>query len=315
MKILYLCSKHTHDTKMSRIRFQSMTAVGKLCDLKWSGIGWDGYDNDKTVQENIDYLYGDSPPDIVVAYKPLDLKAFNEIKPVKCMRYNEMWNKEWTLEEILGSGTQVVICHHENDMKEYVKLNEVDHVKFYHVPHCAEASIYKDYGEEKVNDVLFTGVVSTHYPFRKKLRSVVRRRLNKIVKCRILNHPGRGGVPYNEIRGHTLEKYAREINRSKISLTCSSKYKYRLGKYIEIPMCHSLLAGDLPDEDQDFFKKFMLVLEPSWSSNQIVDKIVHYVKNDKERNIMIQKGVELNRENTQEKYAKNFLIAIEAALV
>ena len=30
-----------------------------------------------------------------------------------------MWNQDWTCKEILESGTQLVICHHMNDLRTY----------------------------------------------------------------------------------------------------------------------------------------------------------------------------------------------------
>ena len=49
--------------------------------------------------------------------------------------------------------------------------------------------------------------------------------------------------------------YAKIINQSKICISCTSKYKYRLGKYIEIPMCSSVICGDIPYEDvEDLLK-------------------------------------------------------------
>jgi len=305
MKILYLCNKHTFETKMCRVRFHGMSAIGKITDLVYSGIGWDNYDINKTVQDNIDILYGREMPDIVVAFKPLELNNFRAIKPPKCLRYNEMWDGGGTRKEINNSGADLLVCHHLNDMSKYQDLKGV---KLVNISHCAEASIYKDYGLAKTNDILLTGAISRHYPFRARLRSIISNYLSNRVKCKILNHPG-GDL--NKAKSSVLEAYAKEINRSKITVTCSSRYKYRLGKYVEIPMCGSLLAGDLPDEDHDFFKQFMLVLDPSWSDQDIAHQLIKYINKDDYRNEKIQKGLELNKEYTQEKYAERFVKAVE----
>ena len=75
---------------MSRVRFHSMDAIAKVSDVVYSGLEWDNYDASKTVSENIDSIYGGDKPDIVVAYKPLELKGFKDVDVPKCMRYNEM---------------------------------------------------------------------------------------------------------------------------------------------------------------------------------------------------------------------------------
>lgn len=305
MKILYLCDRNQFETKMSRVRFHSMQAIGKVSELIWSGRGWENYDDAKAVQENIDIIYGGSQPDIVVAYMPLNLIEFDKIKPVKCIRYNEMWDRQKTTDEIIRSGAQLVICHHLNDIKNYRHLSSV---KFVNISHCAEKSIYKDYELPKTTDVLLTGAISRHYPFRYRLRNIVLQHLSSKVKCKVLGHPG-GDL--TNAHGVILDGYAREINQSKITLTCSSAYKYRLGKYTEIPMSGSLLAADLPNEDHDFFNKFMLVLDPKDSDENIAKNIEEYVNDDGKRDALIKKGMELNKNYTQEKYAERFIKCCE----
>jgi len=301
MKILYLCSKKTYDTKMSRVRFHGIDAINKITDLVYSGKGWPNYDNSKTTQENIDKIYNGEQPDLVLAYKPLECQRFRDIKAPKCLRYNEMWNKQATEQEIIHSSANLVVCHHLNDMPNYAHLSNV---KFVNISHCAEQTIYKDYGEKKTTDILFVGASGKHYAFRGRLLRIMGTQLTHMVKCKIIAHPG--GVLGN-VHGVMLKDYAREINRSKITLTGSSNYKYRLGKYTEIPMSGSLLAADLPNEDHDFFRQFMLVLDPSMSDGDIVHQLVKYIKNDEIRNKKIQKGLELNKEYTQEKYAERFV--------
>jgi hypothetical protein len=309
MRILYLCPKEQYDTKMSRVRFHSMAAIAKIADVVYSGVGWDNYNNDKSVSDNIASIYCGEKPDLVVAYKPLHHKEFSAINIPKCLRYNEMWDKSHTAKEIVQSGVNLIVCHHLNDISYYKKL--MPDRKFVNISHCAEQTIYKDYGLPKTIDVLLTGAISRHYPFRIRLSNIIMTKLDKIVKCKILHHPG--GV-LDKSRGCILDDYAKMINSAKITLTCSSAYKYRLGKYIEIPMCASLLAADLPDEDHEFFKKFMLVLDPQESDGQIVEKILYYVNNDNERNNLIHSGVELNKDYTQEKYAERFLTVVKRFL-
>ncbi len=100
---------------MSRVRFHGMQAIGKLCDLTWSGIGWENYNNDLTVQENINNIYsGQEKPDIVIAFKPLEMKNFSEVECLRGIRYNEMYDVSWTLKEIGESKSNIIICHHHN---------------------------------------------------------------------------------------------------------------------------------------------------------------------------------------------------------
>ena len=48
----------------------------KIVYVKWWGIDYDGYDNTKTVQENLDTL--EYKYDMAIAYKPLEMINFKE---------------------------------------------------------------------------------------------------------------------------------------------------------------------------------------------------------------------------------------------
>ena len=78
----------------------------------------------KTVDENLDDI--NFTPDLIVGYKPLDIAGFADSKFLKCLRYNEMYDQEWTSKEINQSAADIVICHHKNDHEEWkdFKLNK-----------------------------------------------------------------------------------------------------------------------------------------------------------------------------------------------
>ena len=75
MNILYLCNRKTYLTKMSRVRFHGIAALSKIANVHYSGIGWSDYNINLTVQENINNM--NKKFDIVIVYKPLELKKFN----------------------------------------------------------------------------------------------------------------------------------------------------------------------------------------------------------------------------------------------
>ena len=160
--LLYLCDQKTYLSKMSRVRFHGMEAVGKLTNLKWSGPGWEGYNNSRSVQENIDVLFPGQQFDLVVAYKPLEMKNFSNVKFLKCIRYNEMYDKNWTIKEITQSKANLVICHHHNDFVEYKNIFKnfsLFPIKFFNVPHSAEKTVFKDYDFSKKYDLMLVGAV------------------------------------------------------------------------------------------------------------------------------------------------------------
>tara|TARA_Y100000593_G_scaffold89091_1_gene172541 strand:+ start:102 stop:839 length:738 start_codon:yes stop_codon:yes gene_type:complete len=232
-----------------------------------------------------------------------------------------MFDIGWTKKEIIASKSDLVICHHENDMLQYKEIfkNYTGHpIKFAYVGHCAEKIIYKDYKLPKKWDVLLAGAVYTksilgnHYPLRIRFAEKILPRLSEKYNCHILRHPG--GNIYDAPSDRNSFEYAQTLNSAKICLTCSGQPRSRFGKYSEIPMCASALAADLPDEDHEFFKEFMIVLDNNMTDDEMVEKISYYLENEKEREKLVQKGVELSKEHTQEKYAERFLREIEEYL-
>ena len=293
---------------MSRVRFHSIEAMGKCAHLEYTGPGWPGYNNEEDVQENIDRLFPRCEFDLVIAYKPLEMKSFSDIRFLKCLRYNEMYNKSITIKEITQSKANWVICHHYNDYVEYRKIFEnfsLFPIKFINIPHSANEIIFKDYGEKKYDVLLAGSLEAQYYPLRKKFIDVIKELNRDGIRALIYEHPGYelGGASKNKA---TIE-FAKIISASKIVLTCSSKFKYRLGKYIEVPMCKSVLAADIPDDQQAEFGKFILELNLDMSIEEICDKIKNCLNDNADYKNKIDLGHKYAMKYTMEKYSNRLL--------
>ena len=118
MNILYLVGRHYVQTKMSRIRFYSIEALSKLCNVTISGPGFPNYDNSKSVLTNITNfeILNKKKYHCLIAYKPLELIDFCKVNILKIIRYNEMYDKNLTIQEINAAMPNIVICHHQNDL-------------------------------------------------------------------------------------------------------------------------------------------------------------------------------------------------------
>ena len=108
-------------------------------------------------------------------------------------------------------------------------------------PHFVNTDIFKDYGLRKRHDILLMGAISNVYPLRKKMRLYFKGR--KGFKYR--PHPGYTNVGVDSYFG---EKYAKEINRSKIFITDDSILHYPLIKYYEVLACKTLLLAPTSKE-------------------------------------------------------------------
>jgi len=304
MNILYLCKRKTFELKLARERFHSIQALSKIANVHYSGIGWPDYDKNLTVQENINNMKHKF--DICIVYKPLELKKFRDINIPKCIRYNEMYDVNWTLKEIKECGSKLVICHHLNDCEKYQKM-KISNVKFVYIGHCAEKTIFKNLNLAKEYDITLLGCISSHYPLRNRFLKLLPH-LKKKYKCLHHKHPG------YDLQDAYTDKYliemAKIINKSKIILTCSSIYKYALGKYIEIPMCESsIICGDIPNKVDNY--NFVVEINDKMNDNDIIEKISYYLDNESKRLDKIRQGIEFSKNYTHEHYANRFLLIIK----
>ena len=308
MKILFLVNKETYQTKMSRVRFHGIRALEKIANVRYWGLNWPNYNVNLTVQQNLDNRQDKF--DMCIAYKPLELKNFKDINIPKCIRYNEMYNVDWTLKEIKESGGQLVICHHLNDFEQYQKMN-IPKVKFVYIGHCAEKTIFKNYNIPKEYDILIAGCISRHYPLRNKFLQLLPF-LRKKYKCHQHPHPG-----YDLDDAHTdryLKEMAIAINKARITLTDTGLPRSRYGKYIEIPMCGtSAICGDLPDDKADDYN-YIIEVTNSLTAPEILDKISYYLDNEDKRLEKVQKGIEFASKYSQEHYAERLLKEINLYL-
>jgi len=311
LNILFLCNRHYYTNKMSRVRFQSMEAIGYKSNLMWWGPNWEGYNNEKTVQENIDLL--EDKIDLIVTYKPLEMKGMIDVNIPVCLRYNEMYDVEWTRKEIDESGATMIICHHENDMQPYID-HYGDKIKFYHIAHCAEASIYKPLFTPKKFDIMLVGALGArtmlgqHYPLRDRMAKLLGKIPNKY---NVGIHPRPHGRQDDAYTNRYAKEFAAAINNTKICITDSGAPNSRFGKYIEIPMCGTVIAGDIPGEDQENFKKFIIEINMEMTDDEIVNKLVYYLENEEKLRILEKEGLEWSKKYTQEKYAERFINAAE----
>jgi hypothetical protein len=322
--IVYMVNHKTYLTKLARERFHGMDRLNNIEGLKvvFYGPGWLDYQEHETVSTNLQNLlkFGiergfKMEIQAVIAYKPLELREYYKIPYLKVLRYNEMWDVNWTRKEILESGTQLVICHHMNDLREYQKMGlkskDGNIVKYEYVAHCAENTVFKDYQLDKKYDIMLGGCLSPeYYPLRVRFANILKRMSGKY-RTHIHQHPG-----YDLQDAHTnkyLIDFAKVINQSKIVLSCASKFNYRLGKYVEVPACASLLAADVPYDEHDTYEH-MIQISKSMTDDEIIKTIEECLQNDEKYNNLVQKGIEFSSQYTQQHYAEKIYSFIQKHL-
>ncbi len=314
INILYLIDKNQFATKLSRVRFHSITELNKNVPTYIWGPKWNLYDEDKSLENNIKNI--NLNPNVLIVYKPDTIKEFDKINILKIITYNEMWDIKYTLNEINSSKVNMIICHHENDMVKYKNTLEIfksiyNYSPMYHIPHCAEPTIFYDRCIKKEIDILLCGSIGRHYPLRQRFREVLKLLQDKYI-CREYQHPGY--IHSDSFTNKYLEDFAEHISKSKICLTCTSKYKYRLGKMVEIPMCNSVLACDIPDQDNNTFKEIMIVIDEKMTNKEIASYLSYYLENPDKLEEIRKKGLEWSKQYTQSYYVQNLLSVIKNRL-
>lgn len=324
-KIAYVCDANYLLTKMSRVRFWAIETIGRRSDVQvtLTGPGFLNFNPSDTLQKNI--LNLSISFNLVIWYKPLDHKynfdpafekTYKKPFPFKtCLRYNEMWDIDWTTAEIKKSRTDIIICHHHNDYIKYKKLNSsmVLNAQFYYIPHCANPNIFKPLTDASKNiDILISGVTKQkHYPLKHRLNNILKSPRFAHLNVHAYEHPGYSG--YTNFKNTAQIDYNRIINQSKLCIACTSKYKYRLGKYVEIPMAGGILVGDIPEPDgHDEFNDFIVPINDQMTTNKIIDIITSSVNkyNSLALNTKRERGLKWAATHTPETYAETFMSMI-----
>ena len=147
--------------------------------------------------------------------------------------------------------------------------NKTPNVKHLYLCHHIDTSIFNYLNLKKNYDILLFGSIHPrHYPFRKRLFDLILKNKELFNVCYI---------PKPDIYDPEIceEGLAKTINMSKICIATKSKYDYLVGKYFEISICKSLIAGDIPTDGKDILKNRIVEL----NNNMSDDEIINHLKN------------------------------------
>jgi hypothetical protein len=228
-----------------------------------------------------------------------------------------MYDDEWTLNEINKSAADIVLCHHKNDWEDWKERVFNKKIHFINIPHCAERTIFKDYKLPKTHDVLLVGAINVttkfgqHYPLRQKMLDVLRE-MSDNHRVGVYQHPGY--VLGDAHKNSYAAEFARAINSARICVTCSGVPRSRFGKYVEIPACRTAIAADIPSEESETFRKFVIEINVQDSNQLITEKLKSYLDNEKELKKITDRGWLLMNKYTQDWYASVFIEKITKIL-
>jgi len=158
------------------------------------------------------------------------------------------------------------------------------------LPHHINTAIFRDYHLPASIDYLMMGALSEDvYPLRFKIYETMKEYDNFVYHP----HPGYRNFSSDE-EVLVRERYARELNRAKIFLTCDSLFHYPVTKYFEVPACNTLLMASTSSEIQDlgFIPGVNFV---AINENDFEEKARYYLAHEQERLEIASKGYEMVR--------------------
>lgn len=218
------------------------------------------------------------------------------------------WEIEYRRQFINNNNIDYVFSIYRDPFyKTYPELKE----KMYWHPHFINPKIFKDYGEPKSIDYLLMGMINDYYPLRRKILEVMKNEPGFIYH----KHPGYVQLKAREFESAFVEeRYAKEINRSKIFLTDDSKVHYPLMKYYEVLACKTLLLAPTSKEIEDLGfipgVNFVDIDEVNF-----LDKARYYLNHEKERNEIAQRGYDMvHTKHTVSKRVEEFIDLLKRSI-
>lgn len=278
LKIAYLVPKNLYETKMSRgARFMAVEAVGDLPDAEMiiTGVGWPDWDDSRSVTWNLTEI--GFVADVIWAYKPDDLIEAHLYPALRVLSYNETWPDRpgFAREEVRAFSAGLVIHHHQDGYLDLQGANALTH----HIPHAASQSAFTGQPEAlRLIPAILTGVISDEiYPVRGKMKRAVE---SGKIPGTVVRHPGyrlRSASACDE----QYRAYGRVLQTAKISLCCTSKYRYALAKLFESAMAGCVVATDMPDDSgfRETLGGLIIEIDRKWSEEEIADCINDHLAN------------------------------------
>ena len=166
-----------------------------------------------------------------------------------------------------NNNINIIFTFFKNGEASYIK-KKTPGIKHLHLHHHIDTSIFKHLETERPYDILLFGSIHpTHYPFRKRLFELILANKDKF-NVHFIEKP-------EHFNPNVCETgLAKLINMSKICIATKSKYDYLVGKYFEISMCKSLIAGNIPTDGIGILKNNIIELTENMTDHQIINTLI-----------------------------------------
>ncbi len=276
------------------------------------------------------------------------LKILDEIrfKPDFIYHYDIAWGNGYgpdikNLDKIdIPKGCYVCDVHYPKEIRiNYFEKNKIDLIfsaskerflkvfpqyknKFVWLPPAINPEVIRDWKFNKTCNYLLMGQVyyedkdnppkrvpkKGRYKFREKVLEKMKKEHGFLFHP----HPGHRAVKSDDLLVN--EKYAMELNKSKIFFTCGGEYKYPVPKFLEAPGSRTLLLAKSNNDVKDLgFKDRVNFV--SCDESDFYDKALYYLRNEKERKRITNNGYKfIHKYHTNNVRAEQFVNHIKQFL-
>lgn len=246
IEIFHLYDYDSYKFKLGRQRVCHLDYINELDEVNVtrSGIGWPNWDGDRDIYENILSICR-KKPDIVIGYinnntQTYILQDFARLPILKMLMFIELRDKLKKKVKIAKPDSLIYAYPQDEDK------NILPNTRWYCLSNAVASPVFCSYipFNDRDIDICIYGAANMRvYPLRLKMIEAMCRLSDKF-NCYI--HPNPGARIINANTNEHLADLSRILNRSKITCTCSSIYRCRVNKFSEIPMCGSVICGDMP---------------------------------------------------------------------
>lgn len=188
------------------------------------------------------------------------------------------------------------------------KLLQFDkNYNIYTLHHYFDLNMFPKKIEKKEYDILLYGFCEKRqYPLRAFFKNVLEKNKDKF-RIKIIPLPHYKLKPWSVI-GNQLYK---EISKSYITIATTSKYDFFLKKYQEIPLCGSMIMGNIPTNYSDIYTKDTIINIELMNENEIIQKIRNNLSNKKR---LLEKIERLQKKMREMFCMKNVYIELKSII-
>lgn len=236
-----------------------------------------------------------------------------------CFVIDLHWEPEERIKYVTDNKIDLIFSATKNPfLKTFPQLTQ----KFRWLPWSINPNVMKDWELEKSIDMLLLGLVyidpnnlgKHDYPNkiapkgRYAFRDAVLMQLKDEQGFTYHPHPGQRSLNNDSLVVN--ERYARELNRSKIFYTCGSRHEtggIAVLKFFEAPACHTLLLAEPNDDIQElgFVDGENYV---ACTIENVANKTDYYLQNDRERERITKNGYHFIHEHHTNDHRAKYLI-------